>query len=31
MLNLIEKNGIDGGTKPVILYMPAGSTELKVW
>lgn len=25
------KRGIDGGTKPVILYMPAGSNELKVW
>jgi len=25
------ENGIDGGTKPIILYMPAGSNELKVW
>ncbi|TRX36980.1 hypothetical protein FNW52_06995 [Flavobacterium sp. ZT3R18] len=24
-------NGIDGATKPIILYMPAGSNELKVW
>ena len=23
--------GIDGATKPIILYMPAGSSELKVW
>ncbi|MCV9929012.1 hypothetical protein OIU83_15205 [Flavobacterium sp. LS1R49] len=23
--------GIDGATKPIILYMPAGSNELKVW